>query len=382
MRIAMLLSAPLPPREGIGFYAWNLALCLKAQGHEVHLITRGSLRPAQPECVEGITIWRPLYIPIFPFHTHFHNLFVTQLIRKLEDDLDLLHIHTPLVMPPATRLPILVTVHTPLKADIRSVQKKDLLGLLIAMQAPFSFAIENRLFQRADRFAAVASSVGREMAEYGINPKDVTVIGNGVDADFFVPGKEQPLGQNPYFLTVGRLTVRKGLEDLIAAAKMVIGKYPSMKFVILGSGPFHKDLLRLIAANHLESNVILPGHIQDRSRLLKYYQEAFAYIHPAHYEGLPTVLLEAMACGKTVIATAVSGALDVIRDGQNGFFVPPRRPALLAEMLIKILDQPNLAAHLGQAARKTICAEFSWQVIGARYLAQYRALTMDVEHGK
>jgi glycosyltransferase involved in cell wall biosynthesis len=374
MRIGMLLSTPLPPREGIGFHVWNLALYLKKKGHQVDLITRGSLWHTRPDYIEGITIWRPLYIPIFPLHTHFHNLFVTDLIRKFEYRFDLLHIHTPLVMPPSTRLPILVTIHTPLKADIRSVQKKDLLGLLIRMQAPFSYGVEKRLFRKANRFAAVATSVAQELAEYGIKPKDVTVIGNGVDTYFFTPGKIQPLGQNPYFLTVGRLAVRKGLDDLIAAARMVVEKYPNTKFVIIGSGPFYKNLLRLIRNNHLESNVILTGHIQDRSQLLRYYQDAFAYIHPAHYEGLPTVLLEAMACGKVVIATSVSGALDIIRDGENGLFVPPQRPELLAGTLIKILDEPDLVAHLGEAARKTICAEFSWQVIGDRYLEQYRAL--------
>jgi len=116
------------------------------------------------------------------------------------------------------------------------------------------------------------------------------------------------------------------------------------------------------------------GHVTSRNEMAGLYQEAIAYIHPAHYEGLPTVLLEAMACTRPVIATAVSGALDVVKDGVNGLLVPPHQPEALAKAIETLLETPGLGDRLGLAACETIHAHYSWDLVGLKYLAQYQAL--------
>ncbi len=146
MRICMVLSTPLPPREGIGFYVWNLAGYLTRRGHQVHLITRGGAGPTTCEVVDGITVWRPTFLPVYPFHVHLHGLFVNRLLRKLEPELDVLHLHTPLVQLPHTKLPTLVTVHTPMKADTAAVPANNLLGWLVKLQAPVSYLLEQKVF--------------------------------------------------------------------------------------------------------------------------------------------------------------------------------------------------------------------------------------------
>src|SRR3954464_7899683 len=146
MRICMILSAPLPPREGIGFYAWNLAKHLSRLGHQVQLITRGAARRTSREVVDGITIWRPAFVPAYPFHVHLHGLFIDRIVRELEPEVDLFHLHTPLVKWPATSLPALVTVHTPMKSDTGAIPAASLLGWLIKLQAPVSYQLEQRLF--------------------------------------------------------------------------------------------------------------------------------------------------------------------------------------------------------------------------------------------
>jgi glycosyltransferase involved in cell wall biosynthesis len=104
------------------------------------------------------------------------------------------------------------------------------------------------------------------------------------------------------------------------------------------------------------------------------YQRAAVFVHPAHYEGLPTVLLEAMACGRPVVATAVSGALDVIQPGENGLLVPPRNPSEMAAAILRLLADPAMAERLGRAARHTVEERYSWEKVGSRYLQLYQQL--------
>lgn len=376
MRIGMLLSTPLPPQEGIGFHVWNLAKYLVEQGHEVHLITRRYRASPSPVVREGMNIWSLPYLPLFPLHVHFHNLFVSGLVRRLEAEkkLDLLHIHSPLVLPPRTSLPILVTVHSPLKFNIQATRLSAPGDILIRLQAPFSFQVESTLYRKARKLLAVSSHVVEELVNYGIDPSEVSIIGNGVDTSFFAPDETVSQQPQPYFLTVGRIAAGKGLEDLIEAGRLVVQRYPDIRFMIAGDGPLYTSLQRAIHNYRLDNNIILTGQIADRLLLRQYYQEALAYVHPSHYEGLPTALLEAMACGQIVIATAIKGHLDIVEHGKNGLLVPPRQPHALAEALVGVIEKSVPTKHLGQQARQTICERYAWPRIGERYLAEYRAL--------
>jgi glycosyltransferase involved in cell wall biosynthesis len=374
----MITSAPFPPREGIGFYVWNLSKYLTDQGHRVQIITRGRAGATSRELVDGITIWRPAFLPTYPFHVHLHSMFVDSVVRALESEVDLFHLHTPLVKWPATRSPAIVTVHTPMKTDTGAIPATDLFSWLIKLQAPVSCLLEQQLFQRADKLVAVAQSVAQELRLYDVNPRQVSVLGNGVDTAIFAPCERQDAPAEPYVLTAGRLAPRKGLEDLIRCAELVVGQIPNLRFLIAGAGPLEQALQAEIARRKLETRVTLLGHIADRAEMLRLYQGAAAYVHAAHYEGLPTVLLEAMACGRPVVATAVSGALDVVQDGRNGLLTPPRNPQRMAEAIVRLLQDPDLGRRLGQAAHATIQERYSWHVVSRSYLAQYEALLAGV----
>lgn len=378
MRIGMIVSAAFPPREGMGFYIWNLARHLTRQGHQVHIITRGSLKRTWRERVDGLTIWRPTFAPIYPLHVHGHNLFVQQLANRLESELDLWHLHTPLVKLPTTTKPVLVTVHTPMKADAGAIPVTNWLGVLIRLQAPFSYRLERELFDRADGMTAVAHSVADELQVYGVDPQQVAVMGNGVDTEVFYPSEAGPETAVPYLLTVGRLAPRKGLHDLIRCAEQVVHQFPHYRFLIAGDGPLAGELLAEIARCKLADHVILLGHIAKRARLVALYQGATAYIHAAHYEGLPTTLLEAMACGRPVVATAISGTLDVVQDGHNGLLIPPREPAQIAATLTRLLQSPDFARQLGTVARRTITERYAWPIVSRNYVTQYEALLQGV----
>jgi glycosyltransferase involved in cell wall biosynthesis len=376
MRICLITSSPLPPEEGVGFYVWNLARKLAQGGHSVQIITRGIPGRTTREPIADIIIWRVTFAPLYPLHVHIHGLFVNRLVAQLEEQIDVFHVHSPLPPVLNTQRPVLLTVHTPMRTDARGLSVRDYHSLLIKLQSPVSYDIERRLLRSAAQVAVVAHSVAQELKEYGVDPAEVAVLGNGVDAARFAPNGNEA-AQPPYVLAVGRLEQRKGFQDLVEAAQVVCGERPDVQFWIAGKGPMEDALHKAIHEGDLDERVLLLGHVADRERMLKLYQGAALFVHAAHREGLPTVLLEAMACGRPVIATAVSGALVVVISGENGLLVPPRAPAQMAEAVNHLLSDGPMRDQLGMAARRTIEARFSWDIVSNNYLELYQRLSAE-----
>jgi glycosyltransferase involved in cell wall biosynthesis len=245
------------------------------------------------------------------------------------------------------------------------------------MQIPASMGIERRLFAGARGIAAVSESVAAELDGYNVTSDRIRVLGNGTDTEVFTPD-EQHLGMSDrvgerYVLAVGRLDVRKGVQDLVAAMALIAERLPSMRLYVAGTGPLEGRVKASVQKLGLDSSVRLLGQV-DQAKMVKLYRGATVFVHGAHYEGLPTVLLEAMACGKAVVSTAVSGALDVISDGTNALLVPPRSPERLADAICRLAGDAGLRRQLGIAARHTVEQRFSWHVVGNGYLSYYQAL--------
>ena len=373
MRICMLTSATFPPREGMGFYIWNLSSYMVRHGNSVQIITRGANSKAYLDVVDGIKIWRLPCPPLYPIHVHYHSYFVNKVLNKLSADIDLLHLHSPLVKFPDVELNSLVTVHTPIKADSKSIIVHSFRELLIKLQSPISIQLEQEIFANVGVVTAVSNSVAQELEAYGIDRKSVLVMANGVDTNTFFPrNNQQPTGLS-YILSVCRLAPRKGLEDLIAAARIVVEKYRQVQFLIAGEGPVEGKIRKEIGKYRLEEHVFLLGHITSREQLADLYRNAKIFVHPAHYEGLPTVLLEAMASGVPVISTGVSGAIDVIEDGIDGLLVPPHAPSQIANTIGNVLHNRELYSRLVKAASKKI-QNYSWDVVGQNYEILYKQI--------
>jgi glycosyltransferase involved in cell wall biosynthesis len=286
------------------------------------------------------------------------------------------HLHTPLPPPIHSTQPFLVTVHTSMAGEAGAIPVRDWRSLVVRLQLPVHIQTEHRLFVDAGQIAVVAQTVADELRGYGLDGKQVDVLGNGVDTHLFHPAEQSQSTQTsePYLLAAGRLDVRKGLVDLVEAMSHVVERFSAAKLYIAGSGPLEGQLRAKIARLRLERSVRLLGHIRERAEMVQLYQDAAAFVHAAHYEGLPTVLLEAMACGKAIASTAISGILDAIEDGVNGLLVPPQRPEELAEAICCLLEDAGMRTRLGAAARRTVEERFSWQVVGDNYLHCYQAL--------
>ncbi|MDD3052440.1 MAG: glycosyltransferase family 4 protein [Candidatus Cloacimonetes bacterium] len=371
MRICVITSAKFPPEEGIGNFIYNMSKEFIRKGNQVTIITRGSSSKIKEEDFEGIRLYRVPFFPLYPIHVQIHGLFVRKLIKSKEPDFDIIHFHTPLPPVIKTNLPTITTVHTPMKTDTAKVELVNPFSVAVKLQGKISCLIESKLFKISDKITSVASSVSQELGEYGLNPNDVEVIGNGVKENLFCPLKRNT--DEKYILYTGRLSYRKGLFDFIECGVNICSRYPDINFKLTGKGPLFEKLNKIVQESGSEDRFEFLGHV-EKSKLIELYQNATIFVLPSHYEGLPTTLLEAMSCGLPVVATAVSGNLDVIESGNNGILVPIKSPDKMAEAVSSLLDDENLRTELGIAARKTIEEKFTWDAISNKILRCYNSI--------
>lgn len=365
----MVLSTPFPPEEGIGYYVYNLSRNLSKKGHKVTVITRGSLR-IEIDLIDGIKIIRVPFIPIYPFYIIIHGFLVNKLFKSIETEFDLVHIHTPLSPIIRTSLPIVSTIHTSLIEDARHLEIVDLRSIIYKISTKYvSYPLVSRLIKHSEVVTTVSNSVAHELQKY-YGFANAIVVGNGVEERIFTPAKNN-IGEN-YILYVGRLSYRKGLFDLLDCAKHICHNY-SISFFLVGKGELEGRLRERIKDKELQDKVILLGHV-NREELIQLYQNAKTFVLPSHYEGLPTVLLEAMSCGLPVVSTSVSGCVEVVEHMYNGLLIPARSPKRMSEAISLLLEDHKLNMKLGENARKTIEERFTWEKITREIIEIYNKL--------
>lgn len=371
----MVMSTPFPPEEGIGNYVYNLSKKLIEKGHKVTVITRSPSMRAQADTIEAIDVFRAPFIPCYPFHVHVHGIFVNKQFRSLESNFDIVHIHTPLSPIIKTSLPIITTMHTSIIRDIDFIEVKGLRYFLSKMMLRSTgYPLTLKLLRRSDKITAVSNGVAQELSGYGLNPNDVEAIWNGVDENVFVPTQNK--NGDRYILCTGRLSARKGLFDLVECGKYVCDKYPDVQFVITGKGELLNKLKARVNDLGLKDKFIFTGFV-GRENLIKLYRNATIFVLPSHYEGLPTTIIEAMACGLPVVATDISGNVDVIENGKNGILIPPKSPQKMAGAISILLEAEALRKKMGENARETIKKRFTWDIISDHILKCYTQILRD-----
>ena len=148
----------------------------------------------------------------------------------------------------------------------------------------------------------------------------------------------------PVVGNIAALVPHKGQRHLIEAAHLVVQEIPDARFVILGEGELREPLERQVRDHRLEKHVLLPGFRTDVIGCLKGF-DVFAMSSVT--EGLGTSLLDAMACGKAVVATTAGGIPEVVADGDTGVLVPPRDHTALAQAIVRLLTNEDLRARMG-----------------------------------
>jgi len=203
---------------------------------------------------------------------------------------------------------------------------------------------------------AVSESVRSELLERTDAPGDcVTVIHSGVSHDDQDACAALASDHTPVVGTAGPLEVAKGLEFFLRAIPLVLEAHPTTQFLVAGAGPEEQALRRQVESLVIAQAVTFAPNVLDVGRTLSAMD---IYCLPSLRQGLGTIMLEAMARGRPVIASSVGGVYGVVSEGETGLFVPPSDSAELANKILYLLDHPEEARRLGTNARAMVNAEF------------------------
>ncbi len=395
VRVCMAIDRFYPLGGGAESHAYHLSKQLQSRGIQVVVITR-QVEPdlAKFEVQEGLTIYR---VPPIGLRSHFvvFVVFFTFLwaLWKHRNEYDLLHTHDPrtiylaaMIIHKLTGKPLVSKVM--INGDLswpESIRIRKTLYSELVRRVFMPKSLWYRLLKQSSAWVAISDDIRKELEECGLSHLTHS-ISNAIDVTRFHPVTEKekfelrtklnlPLNKT-IIISHGRITEQKRLDLLIEAIGRVKENYLDLYVVLPGNIQFEEkgifeNLQEQITNLGLSDLIHFPG----RSNFVQeYLQASDIYIISSKFEGMSNALLEAMACGLPVISTAVSGATDIIRDGQNGFIVPIGDADVIADALRKYLSDMSSATISGKNAAQTIQENYSWEQIIKKYIALYREL--------
>ncbi len=350
-----------------------LAGGLVERGHDVTVFTRrdtaaAPVRVTAPEgyVVEHVPAGPPSDVPkdeLLQYMPAFADYLVD---RWRQEPPDVVHAHfwmsglASAEAARATGVPVLHTFHALGTVKKRHQGERD-------TSPSTRIPLERRLCRSVDRVIATCSDEVAELGAMGLPPWRATVIPCGVDTDAFRPVPARP-SDRQRLLVIGRLVERKGVGNVIEA----LAGLPGVELMIAG-GPAAEFLetdpdvarLRALAARHgVEDRVRFLGSV-SRPDVPAVMAAADVVVAVPWYEPFGIVPVEAMACGRPVVGSAVGGLLDTVVPGVTGELVPPRRPDRLAPVLRDLLADPARREAYGRAGRARAVETYQWRQVAA-----------------
>jgi phosphatidylinositol alpha-1,6-mannosyltransferase len=238
-------------------------------------------------------------------------------------------------------------------------------GEEITVDMPYRFygRARARHLAKADAVVAVSEFTRDALVRImKVDPTKIRLIHNGVDTDRFQPGPPEPalverhgLAGKFVLLTVGRLVPRKGIDHVLKALPQALARVPNLHYVIVGVGPYRDELEALTDSLGLRPHVTFAGRIPDEE-LAAYYRTCDLFLMPnrempdGDTEGFGLVFLEANACGKPVIGGRAGGAVEAVRDGENGLLVDGWKPEEITEAISRLATDRALAVRIAARA--------------------------------
>jgi glycosyltransferase involved in cell wall biosynthesis len=288
---------------------------------------------------------------------------------------DLVHVHWALPNGPvaalaasSSALPLVVSLHG---SDV-----------FVAERSRVFRAIARWVLRRSAWVNACSRDIADRVRSMGLVPKAPDVLPYGVDLSDFASGDagawRARIGANEgdfVVVGVGRLVAKKGFTHLVRAAAILRSQGVPVRVVLGGTGDLAGDLAEQVRAERCEAFVRLLGNVpHDQVGGLLAAADAVAVPsvrdERGNVDGLPNVLLEAMAAGCVIVASRVGGIPDVVEAERNGLLVPPGDPPALAAALRRLRDDPQLRSRLASAARET-ARQHSWTSYGDRLIRGY-----------
>ncbi|GAA4928182.1 glycosyltransferase family 4 protein [Actinoplanes utahensis] len=375
----LMLSWEYPPLlvGGLGRHVHALATTLARAGHEVTVVTRHTPGALLEEYSEGVRVVRaPDDPPAFPvtggdllaWAVAFNHTLTRAALRACRTGgFDVVHAHDWLVA--HTAMTVRDHLDVPLVATIHATESGRHQGHLPHPHNRTIDDIERWLADQADRVIVCSDYMKREITRlFGVPADRVDVVYNGVDTlrwrarpRAVAAARTRYAGDGPLISYAGRLVYEKGVQLLLAALPALRDRFPGLRVVIAGDGPYRAELEALAAgAPEVSFAGFLGGH-----ELTALMGASDCYVVPSIYEPFGMVALEASAAGTPVAVAATGGLAEIVDHGVTGVTFPPGDPYALAEAVDSVLADRDYARSLALRARDRVRDDFNWPAIAA-----------------
>ncbi len=395
MKIALLSEKYTPDIGGLAISAGRMGHLLASAGHEVRVFApSGNLTPSEKRTLphSGVSVTR------FGAHKRVDDTLVNWFELIVDE-----HKHEPFDLLHAYFLPMagFVAAYAGKYLNIPSVVSIRGNDIERAAFDPSKFSHVMFALQNASAVTTNASELAKKAKAF--IDREIFLIPNGIDTEFFKPmgrneglaealglgggkKKEERSGEwkvesgNPVIGFVGELREKKGLATLLSAYAQINNKQPASLLIVgdVREGEDKKWFDEFMQSNP-NLKIIVTGYISHND-LPAYYSLMDVFVHPSRRDGMPNAVLEAMACGKTVIATPVGGVKDVVVDGVNGLLVNVSDVEGLAEKVAEALSQPEKRESIGRAAREAVLSRFTLEKELQSNLDVYQTLRGNPEY--
>lgn len=372
MKIVQYAPYFIPYTGGQENYIYNLSTHLVNNDNQVSILTANYPECKVKENIRGILVSR------YPcFARPLRNPIVPKLLSPEEDisDYDIIHTHNEhsFAAMAAARIskkkgiPLVVTCHGQLRFGN---------PLYDSIERLYNQSLGKLVFEKADAVVALSSSDRDYISSFGIDKDKITIIPNAIDpskldryhfeSDELESFKEwYGLSGKQIVLFVGQIIQRKGISYLLKSIPAVLKVCKEdVSFIFVGSGDYLRDSLCLVRDLGIENNVVFTGSVSARD-LVAFYKVSDLFVLPSLSEGLPTSILEAMHFGLPVVSTDIPG----VRDHFSDFvvLVPPRDECALANALLRLLGDRNLALTLSTKGRSLVARKYTWDQVTNKY---------------
>ena len=223
------------------------------------------------------------------------------------------------------------------------------------VETPGLQRLQRAAYAAAHRVVANSEAAAERLRVEGVPERKIRVIPNGIEPRMF-PGREYS-SRLRRIAMVACLREEKRIDVLIAAAPRLLARYPDAELLIAGDGTCRDALVQQARELGIQERIRFLGHRDDVPQVLS---DADIFVLPSRSEAFPNSVMEAMASGLPVVASAVGGIPELVVDGQTGRLVPPGDPDALAAALLNLMERPELAADFGRAGRLRIEETYSF----------------------
>lgn len=388
--VVALVAGEDPGWGGIGSYVAELGRGLRDLGHDVHLVLRGW----EDDCTEeldGLVVHR-VVVPepswrrgtvaaLSRLHVTRESLvFSARVARRVaelarRDGVSVVEapeFHAPGLVAGlrarlGSRMPaVVVRLHTPSYLTARLGAEAPALDLRATE------LLEHAAVRSAVMVTSPSAALAREVAgRWRLDAGRVRVLPNPIDVERFSPGPEPGPSAAPRILVVGRVERHKGQDVVLEALPAIRSIVPGAVLRLVGAdgdvgagaGSMTASLRARAAALGLGADAIQATGAIDRGALAAEYRAATVCVVPSRFDAFPYTCLEAMACARTVVASATGGLPEAVTSGDDGLLVPPGDPQALATAVESLLADPAERRRLGAAARATVERRFASAVV-------------------